>query len=108
MNSTDFYLFIFKTQADEWEHSIGQYVLFRTVPWGKQYAAKIVSRSGPNANLIWHAQNVYAPGEAPGSPLFSRATFECSEALEYACVNATSGVSLCQYVFIRSTMTESN
>jgi hypothetical protein len=70
------------------ECSTGKYVLFQTVPGGKQYLAKIVSRDGQNANLIWHSQNVYSCGEAPVLPTFTRTAHECSEVLEYASLNA--------------------
>ena len=83
------------------ECSIGQYVLFRTVPGGKRYPAKIVSRDGQNANLVWHSHNVYSCGEAPALPTFTRTVHECSEALEYASLNAEpkSSVSLHLRIF---------
>jgi hypothetical protein len=83
------------------ECSTGQYVLFQTVPGGKQYPAKIVSMDGQNANLIWHSQNVYSCGEAPVLPTFTRTACECSEALEYTSLNAKpkSNVSLHLCIF---------
>ncbi|KIM75192.1 hypothetical protein PILCRDRAFT_13757 [Piloderma croceum F 1598] len=77
------------------DENIGQCVLFRTVPGGKHYVAKIISRNGQNANLVWHPHNVYSDGEAPALPTLTRAARECSEALEYAGLNAVSDVSLC-------------
>jgi hypothetical protein len=70
--------------------SIGRYVLFRTVRKGQFYAARIVSGNEETADLVWHSGNVYARGETPTSPMFTRAASECSNALEYANLNAVS------------------
>jgi hypothetical protein len=44
----------------------------------------MVSRDKRQANLVWHTGNLYAPGDMPTSPTFSRWAGECTEALEDA------------------------
>ena len=68
--------------------SIGQYALFQTVPNGKQYPARIISRDGSQVNLAWHIGNSYSSGEMPTAPGFSRPVQEVMDALEYAALNA--------------------
>ena len=70
--------------------SIGQYALFRMVGRGQLYAARIISGNEKTADLVWHSGNIYARGETPTSPTFTRAASECSDALEYANLNAVS------------------
>ena len=70
--------------------SIGRYALFRMVGKGRLYAARIISGNEKTADLVWHSGNVYACGETPASPTFTQAASECSDALEYASLNAVS------------------
>jgi hypothetical protein len=69
---------------------IGRYALFQTVPKGQLYPARIVSRDGIHASLVWHSGNVYASGEAPASASLSREVCECSDAIQYSNLNAVS------------------
>ena len=81
---------LFSTSQHLADLSIGRYALFCTVGRGQLYAARIISGNEKTAELVWHSGDIYARGETPMSHTFTQVASECSDALEYANLNAAS------------------